>query len=75
MRDSQTLVLAVGTPGDDATPYIIHNRKRDDCRITAAPARLAAGTLVVDPLTAKRLRMGAGDNVRAVPMSASREGQ
>ena len=53
---SQTLVLAVGTPGDDATP-IIHNRKRDDCRITAAPARLAAGTLVVDPLTAKRLRM------------------
>ena len=75
VRDSQTLVLAVGTPGDDATPYIIHNRKRDDCRITAAPARLAAGTLVVDPLTAKRLRMGAGDNVRAVPMSASREGQ
>lgn len=74
VRDSQTLVLAVGTPGDDATPYIIHNRKRDDCRITAAPARLAAGTLVVDPLTAKRLRMGAGDNVRAVPMSASREG-
>jgi|AGFS01.1.fsa_nt_gi arginine succinyltransferase (EC 2.3.1.109) len=50
VRESQTLVLAVGTPGDDATPYIIHNRKRDDCRITAAPARLAAGTLVVDPL-------------------------
>ncbi|MNO84788.1 Arginine N-succinyltransferase subunit beta [compost metagenome] len=75
VRESQTLVLAVGTPGDDATPYIIHNRKRDDCRITAAPARLAAGTLVVDPLTAKRLRMSAGDNVRAVPLSASREAQ
>jgi len=75
VRESQTLVLAVGTPGDDATPYIIHNRKRDDCRITAAPARLAAGTLVVDPLTAKRLRMGAGDNVRAVPLSAAREAQ
>jgi len=75
VRESQTLVLAVGTPGDDATPYIIHNRKRDDCRITAAPARLAAGTLVVDPLTAKRLRMGAGDNVRAVPLSANREAQ
>src|SRR5690606_6065072 len=75
VRDSQTLVLAVGTPGDDATPYLIHNRKREDCRITAAPARLAAGTLVVDPLTAKRLRMGAGDNVRAVPLSASREAQ
>jgi len=75
VRDSQTLVLAIGTPGEDATPFIIHNRKRDDCRITAAPARLAAGTLVVDPLTAKRLRMGAGDNVRAVPLSAAREGQ
>ena len=75
VRESQTLVLAVGTPGDDATPFIIHNRKRDDCRITAAPARLAAGTLVVDPLTAKRLRMGVGDNVRAVPLSASREAQ
>lgn len=75
VRDSETLVLAVGTPGDDATPYIIHNRKREDCRITAAPARLAAGTLVVDPQTAKRLRLGAGDNVRAVPLSASREAQ
>ncbi|WP_296264417.1 arginine N-succinyltransferase [Pseudomonas sp. UBA6562] len=73
VRDSQTLVLAVGTPGDDATPYLIHNRKREDCRITAAPARLAAGTLVVDPLTAKRLRLSAGDNVRAVPLSAVRE--
>nr|WP_314490136.1 arginine N-succinyltransferase [uncultured Pseudomonas sp.] len=73
VRDSQTLVLAVGTPGDDATPYLIHNRKREDCRITAAPARLAAGTLVVDPLTAKRLRLSAGDSVRAVPLSAVRE--
>ncbi len=57
MRDSQALVLAIGTPGDDATPFIIHNRKREDCRITAAPARFAAGTLVVDPLTAKRLQL------------------
>lgn len=73
VRDSQTLVLAIGTPGDDATPYIIHNRKREDCRITAAPARLAAGTLVVDPHTAKRLRLGAGDHVRAVPLSVPRE--
>ncbi|WPC06516.1 arginine N-succinyltransferase [Pseudomonas benzenivorans] len=70
VRDSQALVLAIGTPGDDATPYLIHNRKCADCRITAAPARLAAGTLVVDPLTAKRLQLGAGDQVRAVPLSA-----
>lgn len=70
VQGSQALVLAIGTPGDDATPYLIHNRKREDCRITAAPARLAAGTLVVDPLTAKRLQLSAGDQVRAVPLSA-----
>ena len=70
VRDSQALVLAIGTPGDDAPPYLIHNRKREDCRITAAPARLAAGTLVVDPLTAKRLQLAAGDQVRAVALSA-----
>jgi arginine N-succinyltransferase len=73
VHDSQALVLAVGTPGDDATPFLIHNRKREDCRITAAPARLAAGTLVVDPMTAKRLQLSAGDQVRAVPLSAARE--
>ena len=70
VRESEALVLAIGTPGDDATPYLIHNRKREDCRITAAPARLAAGTLVVDPMTAKRLQLSAGDQVRAVTLSA-----
>ncbi|HBZ95534.1 MULTISPECIES: arginine N-succinyltransferase [unclassified Pseudomonas] len=70
VRDSQNLVLAIGTPGDDAEQFLVHNRKRQDCRITAAPARLAAGTLVVDPLTAKRLRLWAGDQVRAVPLAA-----
>jgi arginine N-succinyltransferase len=75
VRDSQTLVLAIGTPGDDAPVYLIHNRKREACRIAAAPARLAAGTLVVDPLTARRLRLGAGDHVRAVSLSSGRESQ
>ncbi|MGX5220096.1 MULTISPECIES: arginine N-succinyltransferase [Pseudomonas] len=70
VRDSQTLVLAIGTPGDDASPFVMHNRKRENCRITAAPARLAAGTLVVDALTAKRLQLSAGDQVRAVSLSA-----
>jgi arginine N-succinyltransferase len=70
VRDSQALILAIGTPGDDATAYLSHNRKREDCRITAAPARLAAGSLVVDAQTAKRLRLSAGDQVRAVPLSA-----
>ncbi|GIZ13251.1 arginine N-succinyltransferase [Pseudomonas sp. NCCP-436] len=70
VQNSQVLVLAIGTPGDDAEPYLVYNRKREDCRITAAPARLAAGTLVVDPLTARRLRLSAGDLVRAVALSA-----
>ena len=70
VQNSQTLVLAVGTPGEEATPYLIHNRTREDCRITAAPARVAAGTLVVDALTAKRLQLAVGAQVRAVPLSA-----
>ena len=70
VRDSQNLVLAIGTPGDDAEFFLVHNRKRQDCRITVAPARLAAGTLVVDPQTARRLRLSAGDQVRAVPLAA-----
>ena len=72
IADSQTLVLAIGTPGDDAEPFLIHNRKREECRITAAPARVAAGSLVVDALTAKRLRLSAGASVRAVPLSGKR---
>ncbi|MBA4289552.1 MAG: arginine N-succinyltransferase [Pseudomonas sp.] len=70
VQDSQVLVLAIGTPGDDAPQFLIHNRKREECRITAAPARLAAGTLVVDAQTAKRLQLSAGDQVRAVAVSA-----
>ena len=64
------LILAIGTVADDAATYLIHNRKLADCRITAAPARIASGTLVVDALTAKRLQLRAGDQVRAVPISA-----
>ncbi|MCY1328477.1 Arginine N-succinyltransferase subunit beta [compost metagenome] len=72
IADSETLVLAIGTPGDDAEPYLIHNRKREECRIAAAPARVAAGSLVVDAQTAKRLRLAAGASVRAVALSAKR---
>ena len=70
VHDSQNLILAIGTPGDDASAFLIHNRKREDCRITAAPARMAAGSLVVDALTAKRLQLNVGDQVRAVALSA-----
>ncbi|MBH8704529.1 arginine N-succinyltransferase, partial [Pseudomonas aeruginosa] len=46
-------------------------------RLYACPRRAeeqgaAAGTLVVDPLTAKRLRLSAGASVRAVPLSAQK---
>src|SRR3546814_12797242 len=30
IRDSQALVLAIGTPGDDATPFIMNNRQPED---------------------------------------------
>ena len=68
VRDSRLAVLAVGTPGDDAVDYLIHNRKREDCRVTVGPARMAAGSLVVDPETAARLQLQPGSQVRAVPL-------
>ncbi len=51
VRDSEALVLAIGTPGDDATPYLIHNRKREECRITGgtgASGRRHAGGRSID---------------------------
>jgi arginine N-succinyltransferase len=70
VRDSRLLVLAVGTPGDDASDFLIHNRKREECRVTVGQARMAAGTLVVDPQTARRLGLSPGAQVRAVPLRA-----
>jgi|SRR5690606_15210532 len=66
IRESQTLLLAIGTPGENAANWLIHNRGRADCRITAGPARVAAGTLVVAADTAECLRLRAGTPVRAV---------
>ncbi|VVM83156.1 hypothetical protein PS647_02423 [Pseudomonas fluorescens] len=48
--------------------YLIHNRKFADCRITAATARIAAGTLIVDAQIAKALGLSAGSSVRAVSL-------
>ncbi|HEY0286988.1 MAG TPA: arginine N-succinyltransferase [Pseudomonas sp.] len=70
VRDSQILVLAIGTPDEAAEDYLIFNRSLADCRITCGPARVAAGSLVVSPITAKRLGMVAGAKVRAVPLCA-----
>ncbi|AOE85522.1 arginine N-succinyltransferase [Pseudomonas sp. TCU-HL1] len=69
VRESRELVLSLGTPGDGAEVFLIHNRQLAGCRITAAPARVAAGSLVVDRGTAKRLKLAAGSLVRAVPLS------
>ncbi|WP_150303558.1 arginine N-succinyltransferase [Pseudomonas saliphila] len=70
IHESQVLVLATGTPGDTAESFLIHNRGREGCRITCAPARVAAGTLVVAPETAARLGVRAGTPVRAVSLCA-----
>lgn len=69
VRDSRPLVLAIGTPGDDAARYLIHNRRREDCLICAAPARVASGSLIVSADTARRLGLWGGSRVRAVPLS------
>ena len=70
IRDSRTLLLAIGTPCDEAEPYLISNRGRDNCRMIAAPARVAAGTLVVGAESAERLKLRAGTLVRAVALNA-----
>ncbi|WP_442960345.1 arginine N-succinyltransferase [Pseudomonas frederiksbergensis] len=69
VRDSQVLQLSIGTPGEQAAVYLIHNRQFADCRITAAAARVAAGTLIVDAHTAKTLGLSAGVSVRAVSLA------
>ncbi|WP_085586681.1 MULTISPECIES: arginine N-succinyltransferase [unclassified Pseudomonas] len=66
VRESLELTLALGTPDDQAPQWLIHNRRLENCRITAAQARRVGGSLVVDRLTAKRLQLQPGDSVRAV---------
>ncbi|MEX3772665.1 arginine N-succinyltransferase [Pseudomonas sp. MYb118] len=68
VRDSQALLLAIGVPDDQAPTWLIHNRRLENCRITAAPARRVGSSLMVDRLTAKRLQLQPGDSVRAVPL-------
>ncbi|SDS54834.1 arginine succinyltransferase [Halopseudomonas litoralis] len=68
INESQLLILAIGTPGDEAQTWLVHNRERENCRITAAAGRVAAGTLVVAPETAGLLRLRAGTPVRAVAL-------
>jgi arginine N-succinyltransferase len=66
VRDSQPLLLAISTPDEQAPVWLIHNRRLENCRITAAQARRVGNSLIVDRLTAKRLQLQPGDSVRAV---------
>ncbi|MHC8314880.1 arginine N-succinyltransferase [Pseudomonas sp. LB3P31] len=68
VRDSQALVLVIGIPDEQAPVWLIHNRRLENCRITAARGRQAGECLVVDRLTAKRLQLQPGDSVRAAPL-------
>ena len=68
VRDSQALVLAIGTSDEQAPMWLIYNRRLENCRITAAQARMVGNSLVVDRLTAKRLQLQPGNSVRAVPL-------
>jgi arginine N-succinyltransferase len=68
VRDSQPLVLAIGTPDEQSPVWLIHNRRLENCRITAAQARRVGNSLIVDRLTAKRLQLQPGNSVRAVPL-------
>ncbi|MBV6821726.1 arginine N-succinyltransferase [Pseudomonas sp. PD9R] len=66
VRNSQLLELTIGPPDDLAPVWLIHNRRLENCRLTATPARQVGNSLIVDRLTAKRLQLQPGDSVRAV---------
>lgn len=66
VRDSLELTLSLGPPDEQAPLWLIHNRRLENCRITAAHGRLVGNSLVVDRLTAKRLQLQPGNSVRAV---------
>lgn len=68
VRDSEPLILAIGTPDNRAQVWLIHNRRMENCRITAAPAWQDGNSLIVDRQTAKRLQLQPGDSIRAIPL-------
>lgn len=68
ISESHLAALAIGSPGQEAQIYLIHNRERADCRITAAPGRLEGQRLIVDADTAALLQLQPAAVVRAVPL-------
>lgn len=73
VRESQPLVLAIGTLDEQAPLWLIHNRRLENCRITAAPARQVGNSLVVDRATAKRLQLQPGNSIRAVTLLSQQQ--
>jgi len=73
IRESRVLELVIGKPADNAAEYLIHNRKLQDCRITAAFAQIADNTLQVSAETLARLGLESGDSVRAVSLSVRKD--
>jgi len=73
IRDSRILELAIGEPDNQASQYLIHNRKLQDCRIIAAPAVIQDNALLVDKISAERLNLNQGDSVRSVLLSVPRK--
>jgi len=73
IRDSRVLELTIGEPDNQASQYLIHNRKLQDCRIIAAPASIQDNALLVDKTSAERLNLNQGDKVRSVLLSVPRK--
>lgn len=71
VKDSCILALTVGEVSVADTPYVISNRGFDDCRITAAHARIDGGQLIVSSTVIAALCLEDGDSVRAVPLFAT----
>jgi len=73
IRDSRVLTLTIGEPDNNASEYLIHNRRLQDCRIIATPAQIQEQYILVDKLSAVRLNLNAGDSVRAVSLSITKK--
>ena len=74
VRDSLTLSMEIGLrDGTARLPWLIYNRRLESCRVTVAHARRNGQSLEVDRLTAKRLQLQPGSQVRAVPLFEQRE--
>jgi arginine N-succinyltransferase len=63
VRESRTVPLAAGDPGDGA-PHLISTNRFPDFRVVQAPARAAGEGVVVSGETLAALGLGSGDTAR-----------